>query len=339
MPNSWPQEVLLHDHGDGSVTILPILKKLFHYAGKKLPFDGDCDLETLHQRVKDWFHNPQIDIVTKFSLTTGVLQNYGALSLFAEQYVNYRAEQGLKYAEMTIAPQYHTSMGLGIKKVVEALINGIKQGEKNHPEFEANIIFSIGREVGSEESLKLVDLAGECDCDYVVGVGLVCDEASHPPEKHKAMFLRAKELGFHTTCHAGEWVNNDPNFERDLPLLIKNVRTAVLDLKVDRVGHAIGLAYDPELVRIVVDRGTGIEGCPGSNYASGLIPNTNCLKIRKLLEAGVVYSLHPDDDLFLPDLQATFQLCDKEYRFTEEEKQKLMQNAWLVKFGRRKHFS
>ena len=336
---NWPQDVLLHDHGDGSSTILPILPKLFELSGKNMPFTPSQTPEIFAKQVRDWFHNPQIDIVARFSLTTGVLQNSGALSLFTEQYVNYRAEQGFKYAEMTIAPQYHNGSGLGIKGVVEALINGIKRGEKRHPEFEANVIFSIGREVSSKEAVKLVNLAGECDRDYVVGIGLVCDEASHSPEKHRAMFSRAKELGFHTTCHAGEWVNNNPNLERDLPILIKNIRTAVFDLKVDRIGHAIGLAYDPELVRIVADRGIGIEGCPGSNYASGLIPNTSCLKIRELLKAGVVYSLHPDDDLFLPDLQNTFQLCDKEYQFTEKEKQKLMRNAWSAKFGNRKYFS
>lgn len=335
---NWPQEVLLHDHGDGSITILPILADLYrHYAGKKFPLDENCDFYTLHKQVKEWFVNPQIDIVTRFSLTTGVLQNYDALAVFAEQYVKYRAGQGFKYCEMTMAPQYHVNSGLTTKSVVKALIHGIKQGERRHPKFEADIIFSIGREVEAQEAVRLVDIAGECDRNYVIGIGLVCDESSHPPEKHKAMFKRAKELGFKTTCHAGEWVSQEPDFQKDLPGLIKNIRTAVVDLEVDRIGHAIGLPYDSALMKIVADRGIGIEGCPGSNFASELIPDVNCLKIREMLDQNVLYSLNPDDDLFLPDLDETFQLCDAAYRFTEEEKCKLQANAWATRFGHRKY--
>ncbi len=343
MPGSWPQTALLHDHGDGSKPLLAILETLFLSANKTFPMKSpsqkpyELTLEPLHQRVKEWFHSDR-DIVERFSLTTGVLQSYNNLVSMAYVYTVSRYEDGFRYCEMTIAPQYHTFGGLKEKEVISALIEGIKMGEKTHPEIEVNILFSIGREVPPDEAVRLVNVADKCDRDYVVGIGLVCDEAGHPPEKHIAMFRRAKELGFCTTCHAGEWVNANPNLERDLPLLIKNTRTAVVDLEVNRVGHAIGLAYDPELVKMVADRHIGIEGCPGSNYDSGLIPNMVCLKIRDLLEAGVLYSIHPDDDLFLPDLETTFELCDKEYHFTEAEKQKLLHNAWLAKFGGRKYY-
>jgi adenosine deaminase len=337
MPGNWPQTALLHDHGDGSKTVLSKLQELYKLAGLQFPLQGSSSLPELYIKVRRWFHNSNIDIVKRFGLVTNVLQQHRSLVLFAQNYVSERAQQGYTYCEMTIAPQYHTKKGLTEKEVVSALIEGIKLGEKEYPKIEVNILFSIGREVASEEAVSLVNIAGECDRDYVVGIGLVCNEAAHPPEKHAAMFRRAKELEFYTTCHAGEWVDNNPDFERDLPLLLKNIRTAVVDLGVNRVGHATALAYDSELIKRVVDNQIGIEGCPGSNFDSGLIPDTACLKIRELLEANVIYSLHPDDDLFLPDLETTFALCDKEYRFTEEEKQKLLRNAWTAKFGGRKY--
>lgn len=339
MPGAWPQTALLHDHGDGSKPLLSILETLFKLSGKKFPLacPQSLDLKPLHEKVKEWFHSDK-DIVEKFSLTTSVLQSYDSLINLAFVYAASRWwSEGFRYCEMTIAPQYHTFGGLKEKEVVSALIEGIKMAERVHPEIEVNILFSIGREVDSDEAVRLVNIAGECDRDYVVGIGLVCNEAAHPPEKHAAMFGRAKELEFYTTCHAGEWVDSNPDFERDLPLLLKNIRTAVVDLGVNRVGHATALAYDSELVKRVVDNQIGIEGCPGSNFDSGLIPDTACLKIRELLEADVIYSLHPDDDLFLLDLETTFALCDKEYRFTEEEKQKLLRNAWTAKFGGRKY--
>jgi adenosine deaminase len=347
----WPQKVLLHDHLDASFPLLSILPQLHYLSGKEYPFSGDDQ----YKQVKSWFMSSR-NIVERFSVTTGVMQNRATLSLTAETYVKIRAEQGFRYCESTVAPQYHIPLeGLEnfeeflkcdpkkakerIGNVVSALISGIKRGEKKYPQIEVNLLFTIGREVSAETAVFLVEAAANCNRDYVVGIGLVCDEAAHPPEKHIAMFRRAQELGFKTTCHAGEWVcgsGQQANFHRDLPGLIKNTRTAVFELRVDRIGHAIGLPYDSELMKIVIDRQIGIEGCPGSNFASGLIPDMKCLGIRKMLNAGVLYSIHPDDDLFLPDLSETFQLCDDECRFTEEEERKLMLNAWKTKFGKRK---
>jgi len=332
----WFQEAVLHDHGDGSVTLLNILPQLFRISGRPFPFS--IEPEIMAREVREWFTSGR-DIVERFSVTTGVLQSYEALYLFGKNYVCRRASEGYEYCEMTIAPQYHTFSGLTEAEVVAAVIEGIKSGESIHPRAEVNLLFSIGREASPEKAVRLVNVAGRCDRDYVVGIGLVCDEAAHPPEKHVPMFRRAKALGFKTTCHAGEWVcepGQQADFHRDLPGLIKNIRTAVFGLGADRIGHAIGLPYDPELMKVVVDRQIGVEGCPGSNFASGLIPDTKCLRIREMLEAGVLYSLNPDDDLFLPTLAETFQLCDREYRLTADEKMALRLNALLTKFGNRK---
>lgn len=332
----WPQKVLLHDHMDGSMPLLQILFRLHRLSGKECPFTHD----NIQEQVKAWFHSDR-DIVERFGATTGVMQKPETLALAAETYVEVRAKQGFEYCEMTIAPQYHVYGGLTVQEAVEALIDGIKVGEEKcgNPKMEANILFSIGREVSPDEAVRLVEIAAECDRDYVVGIGLVCDEAAHPPYKHKKMFERAHQLGFKTTCHAGEWVcgsGQNADFERDLPGLLGNIRTAVYDLEVDRIGHAIGLAEDRNLMGEVIERKIGIEGYPGSNLSSGLIPNTLCLKIREMLKAGVRYSIHPDDDLFLPDLDETFQLCNAEYDFSEPEGCQLMVNAWLSRFGNRK---
>ncbi len=332
----WTQRILLHDHLDGSATLVPILPRLFELSGKKYPFDPNGDIQG---DIINLFKDPQIDLVKKFSNTTGVMQNRETLSLAAQNYVRVRALQGFKYCEATIAPQYHIFGGLTFQEAVEALVTGIKEGEKEFPNVEVNLLFTVGREVNSNEAAGLVDEANECDRNYVVGIGLVCDEAAHPPEKHKAMFKRAKELGFKTTCHAGEWCHHPAkgvDYLRDRYQLLKNICTAIFDLKADRIGHAIPLAYADDLMKAVKERNIAIEGCPGSNLSSGLIPNTKYLKIRRLLAKGINYSLNPDDDLFMPNLSEVFQICNAEYNFTEEERQKLLLNPWLAKFGNRK---
>ena len=281
------------------------------------------------------------------------MQSVETIILAAKTYVQVRARQGFKYCEATIAPQYHVFGGLSEKEVVQAFIEGIKQGEKEFPDVEVNLLFTVGREVEPERGIELVEIAGQCDRSFVVGVGLVCDEATHPPAKHEPMFKRAKQLGFKTTCHAGEWCHLPLPFregKKEIEItewkkyqraLLDNIYVAVFQIKADRIGHAIPLAYDPvifrgQLLETIIEMGIGIEGCPGSNLSSGLIPHTKYLCIKELLKAGVVYSLNPDDDLFMPDMNEVFHMCNDEYGFTEKEKRQLLFNPWLSRFGNRK---
>ena len=353
MYKRWDQDAVLHYHGDGTDDLLPVLPRLFELNGKEFPFDR----AHYAAEIRVVFGNTAKDIVERFSHTTGVMQTRESLQLAGESWVRGLRGKGMKYAEVTIAPQYHIYGDLTVEEVMASLIAGIKQGEARFPEMEVNILFAIGREVSPEEGVRLVEAAANCDRSYVVGIGLACDEAGHPPKKHIPLFRRAKDLGFKTTIHAGEWVSDEfPNkaeFEamapearkevirtiagRDEGKLLENVLTAIVDLGVSRIGHAIPLAYSEGMVRLVTQNNIGIEGCPGSNFTSGLIPDMQYLRIRDLLAAGVLYSLSPDDDLFLPNLQETFDLCDREYRFTEGEKIRLKRNAWLTRFGKRKY--
>ena len=155
------------------------------------------------------------------------------------------------------------------------------------------------------------------------------------------MFRRATELDLKKACHADEWVhhsNQEPNFRKDLPLLLKNAWTAVFNLQIDRGEHFRSLAYDHELTKIIIDKSIAITGCPSSYITSELLPNNDVrhLMLRELLDKGVLYSINPDDDLFMEDVHETFERCDDAYHFTQDEKTKLRMNAWNSRFGRRK---
>lgn len=167
----WPQTILLHDHMDGSRPLLTVLPELARLSGVKYPFDQWANH---HEQIIKWFGNPlKGDIVKKFSVTTGVMQDIDTLYLAAKTYVQLRANQGFKYCEATIAPQYHTFAGLAVQDVIH-------------------------------------------------------------------MFRRAKQLGWKTACHVSEWVHDpdtqEPDFFRDLPQLLKNIRTAVFNLE---IAHAL----------------------------------------------------------------------------------------------------
>ncbi len=341
MPAShWPQTALLHDHGDGAHPIGNILVQL------RMMADIKSDPRKNYAGIyKERFLNVHADIVEAFSHINKLLQTWDALYLAAWNHVVIRARQGFRYDEIMFAPQYHCFGGLTPKEVVGALVAGIKQAEKNNPDMEANLLFAIGREIRPRKAIQFLKILEQCDRRYVVGANIVCDENKFPPERHRKTIEYADSAEINLEVHASEWVRRPkqaPDFQRDLPMLIKNLRV-VLDLfrkfrskAKKRLGHGIAMPYDPDSINVVLGKQIGVTGCPGSNLQGHNIPDLKSLKIREMLRQGVVWSMNPDDDFFQPDLNEVFQMCNDEYRFTEEEKQKLLLNPWLSRFGNRK---
>jgi adenosine deaminase CECR1 len=71
----------------------------------------------------------------------------------------------------------------------------------------------------------------------------------------------------------------------------------LLDTK--RIGHGFHLAYHPELMKIVKDKGICIECCPVSNLLLGYVLDLRCHPARGFLHAGLPVSISPDDPGFM----------------------------------------
>lgn len=368
MPTYAP--ISLHRHLDGDrslVTVLPELHRLTH--GDTKPYQFLLNQWSGHQEeIARWFLSGGLhkNLVEKFKVTTGLMQNPVTIFKAAENFVLINGRRGLS-GEFIIAPQYLVSGDLFCpkgtlteKKVIEILIEGVKEGERKLKKEGVtavfNIIFGIGREVSSEEAVRLVRVMLECDPDYVPGMSLVCHEPSSPPGKFVDAFHLAKSEGRKTACHV-EWVrdreehNKDTsekirrNFQEDLPQLTRNLRTAIFVLNVDRIDHGFGLAENPELMKTVADRGISVTVCPGSLMTTKLIDNIGMLKIRELLDAGILVSLDVDDDICMPAIHEVLRMYqDAYYRPSsvenldrlKKDEEKLIANVQASRFGSRK---
>lgn len=315
---------LTHDHIDGSMAMRDIILDLYKLAGKPFPFPS----------VGQWlayFQNPHEDMVAKFGTVTGVLQTREALEMAGYAYGKRRAEEGYLYVEGKFAPQYHVYGGMTTRTAIHAVRTGLRRAEQQFG-IVCMLVVAIGREAtpdqGESIARAVLNFGGE------VALDLACDEAGNPPEKH----LPAYRLTFGTSvrrdCHAGEWVAGEPA-ETYRARLLTNVRTAIDTLKSHSVGHAIPLIDDPELVKMVADKGIRIAGCPLSNLACGKIASVRELGIDRLLDAGVLYTMSPDDDLFLPPLREVITACDDAYGFTEAQCRKLEENVFRGALDRR----
>jgi adenosine deaminase len=313
---------LHHDHIDGSRAVFGVIEDLYKLAGKDFPFPTK----------EDWlafFRNPQEDIVARFDTITGVMQSAEALETVAYAYGRKRAAEGYAYVEGKFAPQFHRRGGLSMSQVVAAVHRGLKRAEKT---FSIRIlpVIVIGRETDAATGVEIARIAMEYDGE--TALDLACDEASNPPEKHRAAFDLTWGTKVKRDCHAGEWVAKAPAATYRQRLL-ENIRTAVYELRCDGVGHAIPLVDDTELMSFMAGNGVRVAGCPLSNLYSGLIADVGELRIDTLLDNGVIYTLNPDDDLFMPPMTEVVAACDAAYGFTPAQKNKLRENVWRGAFA------
>ncbi len=147
-------------------------------------------------------------------------------------------------------------------------------------------IMTAVRHFTPEANRKAAICGAETAGDFLTGFGLAGDENSGAFADYKYEFDMAKEAGLRLTAHAGEWGG------------ARAVRDAITDLNVERIGHGVGAIEDADLMRELVDRGTVLEVCPGSNVALRVVNRWEDHPIERLREAGVLVTVSTDDPPF-----------------------------------------
>jgi len=311
-----------HDHIDGSRAVLDVLGELHMLS------DGTGRF-TSAREIRAYFENPHENIVAKFGTVTSLLQTREALLLLGRAYGHRRWNEGYLYVEAKFAPQYHRAKGLTLRQATAAMCDGLWDAQKKYG---IRILpqLCIGREADPGLGVEIAKIALEYD--GAVALDLACDEAGHPPEKHLPAYRLTHGSKVKRDCHAGEWVGKEPAATYRARLL-ENVRTAVRTLQCDGIGHAIPLHEDVELVKEIADKGIRVSACPLSNVVCGGIKDVRELHLDRLLDAGVILTLNPDDDLFLPPMNEVVDACQDAYAFTRAQRKKLSDNVWRGAFA------
>jgi adenosine deaminase len=150
----------------------------------------------------------------------------------------------------------------------------------------ARLIPSIDREADPDEAVALVEWMKQHRADEVAGIGIDYRENDRPPELFWKAYRNAREAGFKTTAHAGEF---------GMPW--RNVETAVDLLKVDRVDHGYTIVDNPELAARYAESGIVFTVVPTNSYYLRTLPPEQWAErhpIRKMPELGL--KIHPNTD-------------------------------------------
>jgi adenosine deaminase len=228
----------------------------------------------------------QAEFVRECEQVRDLITSLAELSRVAEELVHAAGEQGTWWTEVTCAP-FNYGGRLGPEEdVLRAVLDGLAAGCAATGRG-AGVILAHNRAHEMSVAHELLEL---CD-DYrtterrpvgVVALGLVGDEANHPPEQFRGLFEQARQRDVNRVPHAGE---------ADGP---EAIRAAWMQLGAQRIAHG---ARATESLRLVVDlaaAGVCLDVCPTSNVALHASPSLAEHQLTDLVAAGVPVSVGSD---------------------------------------------
>ena len=202
-------------------------------------------------------------------------------------YLAKAASQNIIYTEMFFDPQEHLKRGISMAAVIKGITRARRNAEAKLG-IRSQLILCFVRDLSAESAMAALDAALPFR-RHLIGVGLDSDEAGHPPEKFAAHFAKARANGLHVTAHC----------DVDQTDSLRNLRTVLVDLAVDRIDHGGNIVQSPELVAIARQRGMIFTVCP---TFSGTLrkgqPQPRDV-VRAMLDAGLKVTISSDDPAYM----------------------------------------
>src|ERR1700761_128750 len=284
-------KVLLHDHLDGGLRPRTVLELARETGYADLPGDNE---EELTQRLTEGAHRGHLEVyLDAFRHTVGVMQTPEALRRGAAECAAGLAAGGGIYAEVRFAPELHTERGLSLDEVVQAVLDGFRDGSVKRP---IRVYALLTAMRTAARSLEIAELAVRYRDQGVVGFDIAGAEAGWPPSRHLDAFQYLKRENFHITIHAGEAFG------------LPSIWEAVQWCGTERLGHGVRIVDDIDisgdgsvqlgrLAAYVRDRRIPLEMCPTSNVQTGAAPSIAEHPIRLLRQLSFRVTVNTDNRL------------------------------------------
>ena len=311
---SWTQipKVELHLHLEGGTPPSFI---------RAMAKEKSVDLSGIFNEDGSYAYRDFAHFLSVYEAATSVLTSPQDFYRLTQAVLEETTKAGVVYAETFLSPDF---CGGGDLPAWRDYLAAIKQAAD---EVEAaggttlrGIVTCI-RHFGPEKAKPAAHCAAETAGEWLVGFGMAGAEDVGRQADYAYSFDMAREAGLRLTTHAGEW--RGP----------AEVRDAVEDLKVERVGHGVRAIEDADTVAMLADKGVTLEVCPGSNVVLGVVPDWQSHPIQRLREAGVKVTVSTDDPPFFhTTLPREYEMLEKTFGWGEEDFAAVNQTALAAAF-------
>lgn len=269
----------LHRHLDGNINIETIIElaKKYHVS---LPA---TDTERLRPYVQVMdAESDLLDFLAKLDIGVSVLGSPDACQRVAFDNVKSVFDACLNYAELRFSPGYMAQAhNLPLPSVVEAVIDGIRQGTRLYP-VHVKLIGIMSRTFGPESCMAELEAIKPFRQD-IIAMDLAGDELNFPCHLFIPHFKKARDYGFHITVHAGEAAGP------------QSIRDAIDLLGAERIGHGIRAIEDPALMDYLAHNEIALECCLTSNLQTSTVKYISQHPLKRFLQHGIIATLNTDD--------------------------------------------
>ncbi|KAK7753825.1 adenine deaminase [Diatrype stigma] len=277
-----------HIHLEGSLE--PEL--LFELAAKNnivLPVSEDPAFESVNSLKSRYEQFKNLDdFLGYYYIGMSALVDLSDFESLAFTYFSKAASQGVRHAEVFFDPQAHTSRGIELATLVQGFKRAQARAEAELG-ITTELIMCLLRHLPvpeAIETLKQATDAGYFADSTLVGMGLDSSELPFPPPIWTDLYAEAKKAGIRRTIHAGE----------EGPAEYMTQALDILDAQ--RIDHGLRIFEDDALVSRIAKSKTLLTMCPLSNVRLRCIDSIKDFPLRKLLDAGIRFSINSDDPAY-----------------------------------------
>ncbi|MDP3274864.1 MAG: adenosine deaminase [Deltaproteobacteria bacterium] len=271
----------LHVHLDGSLRLETILD-LARKDNVELPAHDPPSLaRAMHCGEKT---GSLVKYLEAFDITLRVMQTQESLFRAAYELAADAAAENVRYMEVRYAPLLHTRKGLSHSRVVEAVLDGLREAQVDHG-IMSNVIVCGIRNISPESSLEMAELAVAYKGRGVTGFDLAGAEYDHPAKKHRDAFQLIRHNNINITIHAGEAYGPE------------SIEQAIHVCGAHRIGHGCRLREDGDLLHYVNDHRISLECCPSSNVQTGAVKDLATHPLKLYHDLGVRVTINTDNRL------------------------------------------
>jgi len=238
--------------------------------------------------------------------------------------ITYRLMERLQ-SENVLHAEVYISVGVCLwrQQDFDAIFEGLERGRvRGERDFGISLlwIFDAVRQFGPEAAQRVFEMAVRYQDRNVVGVGIGGDERQGPPEHFRDAYAYAALNRLLLTALAVETAGPDSVW-------------GALNLKAERIGHALTAAQDPELIEELAQRQVPVDICITSNLKTGCCPALAEHPVRGYFDQGLMVTLNSDDPaMFGTSLAREYQLAQEAFAFTDEHLRELARNAFEASF-------